>query len=75
VLRLSLSHPTRAGLDQAVELQAVDRQTYVGDLRLPASGHWIVVIEDDARTWRLTGNVVLPAQGETVIGGAGAGRG
>jgi hypothetical protein len=74
-LRLSLSHPTRAGLDQAVELQAVDRQTYVGDLRLPASGHWIVVIEDDARTWRLTGNVVLPAQGETVIGGAGAGRG
>lgn len=74
-LRLSLSHPTRAGLDQSVDLRAVDRQTYSGDLRLPASGHWIVLIEDDARTWRLTGNVVLPAQGETVIGGVAEGKG
>lgn len=68
-LKLTLSHPTRAGLDQAVELKATGDQRYAGDLRLPASGHWIVMVEDGAQTWRLLGNVVLPAQGETLIGG------
>jgi uncharacterized protein len=68
-LTLALSHPTRAGLDQTVELRAADGNHYVAALRLPASGHWIVVIEDDAQTWRLMGNVVLPVMGETVIGG------
>jgi hypothetical protein len=68
-LRLTLSHPTRAGLDQTVELNAIGGQRYAGDLRLPASGHWIVMVEDGAQTWRLLGNVVLPAQGETLIGG------
>ncbi|MBI4998102.1 MAG: FixH family protein [Rhodocyclales bacterium] len=68
-LRLTLSHPTRAGLDQTVELRPAEQQQYAADLRLPASGHWLVLIEDDAQTWRLMGNVVLPAQGETLIGG------
>ncbi len=68
-LRLTLSHPTRAGLDQVVELKSIGGQQYAGDLRLPASGHWIVMVEDNAQTWRLLGNVVLPAQGETLIGG------
>ncbi|MBI5784741.1 MAG: FixH family protein [Rhodocyclales bacterium] len=71
-LTLALSHPTRAGLDQTVELRSADGGRYVAALRLPASGHWIVVIEDDAQTWRLMGNVVLPALGETVIGGPSA---
>jgi hypothetical protein len=68
-LSLVLSHPTRAGLDQSV-LLLPDEGHYVGKVRVPASGHWIVVIEDDAKTWRLMGNVVLPSLGETVIGGA-----
>lgn len=68
-LTLALSHPTRAGLDQTIELRAAGGNRYVAALRLPASGHWIVVIEDDAQTWRLMGNVVLPALGESVIGG------
>lgn len=72
VLKLTLSHPTRAGLDQTIELSPIGGQRYAGSLRLPASGHWIVMIEDDAETWRLFGNVVLPALGETVIGGASA---
>jgi hypothetical protein len=69
MLRLTLSHPTRAGLDQTVELRSTEPQLYSGSLRLPASGHWLVLIEDEAQTWRLMGNVVLPAQGETLIGG------
>lgn len=70
---LTLSHPTRAGLDQQVTLNAADGR-YTGQIRLPASGHWLVLVEDDARTWRLMGNVVLPTSGETVIGGPGAGK-
>jgi uncharacterized protein len=67
-LNVTLSHPTRAGLDQSVLLAAVNGR-YVGKMRLPASGHWLVLVEDDAKTWRLMGNVLLPALGETVIGG------
>lgn len=74
-LRLTLSHPTRAGLDQVVELRPSENQHYAGELRLPGSGHWIVLIEDDAQTWRLMGNVVLPALGETLIGGSPTGKG
>jgi uncharacterized protein len=67
-LNLTLSHPTRAGLDQTVTLTSANGR-YTGKIRLPASGHWLVLVEDDAKTWRLMGNVVLPALGETVIGG------
>ena len=68
VLTLTLSHPTRAGMDQTSELTG-SGDGYAGELRLPASGHWLVMIEDDTRTWRLLGNVVLPAAGEIKIGG------
>lgn len=67
-LNLTLSHPTRAGLDQTVRLNAVNGR-YAGKIRLPASGHWLVLVEDEAQTWRLMGNVLLPALGEAVIGG------
>lgn len=74
-LRVTLSHPTRAGLDQSADLGVSDGSVYAGQLRLPASGHWLVLIEDDAQTWRLMGNVVLPAQGETAIGGPSPSKG
>lgn len=67
-LVLTLSHPTRAGLDQTLSLKR-DGDVYAGDLRLPSSGHWLVLLEDEKKSWRLMGNVVLPASGETVIGG------
>lgn len=67
-LSLTLSHPTRAGLDQTVRLTA-NNGRYSGNLRLPASGHWLVLIEDEAQSWRVMGNVVLPAKGEIIIGG------
>lgn len=69
-LVVTLSHPTRAGLDQTQPFRK-EGDVYAGKLRLAASGHWLVLIEDEAKTWRLMGNVVLPASGETVIGGAG----
>jgi hypothetical protein len=68
-LRVTISHPTRAGLDQTKLLQR-DGAGYSGSFRLPAAGHWLVLIEDDANTWRMMGSVVLPAGGEFAIGQA-----
>lgn len=67
-VNLTLSHPTRAGLDQQVSLKR-EGDIYTGHIRLPASGHWLVLFEDPDQAWRVMGNVVLPAQGEVVIGG------
>lgn len=67
-LLVTLSHPTRAGLDQRVRLVR-EGEIYTGAMHLPASGHWIVLVEDEARTWRLMGSVVLPAAVESIIGG------
>lgn len=70
-IALSVSHPTRAGLDQ-FRMLTRNGDRYQGDIRLPAAGHWLIMLEDEARTWRLLGNVVLPANGETVIGATAA---
>ncbi|MDP2752763.1 MAG: FixH family protein [Rhodocyclaceae bacterium] len=67
-LTVMLSHPTRAGLDQELTLIRAGL-LYSGAVRPPASGHWLILIEDEAKTWRLMGAVVLPATGESVIGG------
>jgi len=68
-IRVTISHPTRAGLDQSQTL-TLQEGLYRGPFRLPAAGHWLVLVEDDGATWRVLGNVVLPAAGETVLGGA-----
>lgn len=70
-LKVTLSHPTRAGIDQ-VRILKRDGEQFVGSLQLPASGHWLILVEDEARTWRLLGSVMLPSSGETMIGKQGA---
>lgn len=67
-LRVVVSHPTRAGFDQT-QMLTLEGDHYSGKFKLPASGHWVVLIEDDAKTWRIMGNIVLPNSGETVFGG------
>jgi hypothetical protein len=69
-ITLTLSHPTRAGLDQTLVLPW-DGHYYSGQLRLPTAGHWLLLLEDEGKSWRLMGSVVLPASGELVIGGGG----
>lgn len=66
-LRVTLSHPTRAGLDRTQVIQQ-EGTAYAGSFRLPAAGHWLILIEDETKTWRMMGSVVLPAAGEVVIG-------
>ena len=68
----TITHPTRAGLDQS-RLLVRAGEIYSGEFRLPAAGHWLVLLEDEGKTWRLMGNVVLPANGETLIGAPAAG--
>lgn len=66
-LHVTLSHPTRAGVAQTL---LIPRQGsgYFGKYEIPASGHWLILIEDDAKTWRMIGSVLLPADGAIVIG-------
>jgi hypothetical protein len=71
-LAVTITHPTRAGLDQS-RLLLRSGNVYAGEFRLPAAGHWLVLLEDEGKTWRLMGNVVLPANGETLIGSPAAG--
>jgi hypothetical protein len=66
-LALTISHPTRAGLDQSRVLTK-NGDLYSGEVHLPAAGHWLILLEDERKTWRLMGNVILPANGETLIG-------
>lgn len=66
---VTISHPTRAGLDQTLRLH-YDGQRYTGDFRLPSSGHWLIAIEDEAKNWRLVGSAMWPSASEAVIGGA-----
>jgi len=66
-VRVTVSHPTRAGLDQMQVLTLQDGR-YVGKFKLPPAGHWVVLLEDEAKSWRIMGNIVLPASGETILG-------
>jgi hypothetical protein len=58
-LTLRLSHPTRAGLDRVLALDATMPGHYftrtVDDATPVADGRWHLILEDPARTWRLTG--------------------
>ena len=67
-VRVTVSHPTRAGLDQTQLISRIAMGKYSARFRLPAAGHWLILIEDEARNWRMMGSVVLPADGEFLIG-------
>jgi hypothetical protein len=65
-LRLRLVHPTRAGMDQSIVLDAVRAGTYEGEVHALLPGRWHVVLEE--RDWRLSGDWVLPAAGALLLG-------
>lgn len=54
-LVLRFVHPTRAGLDQAVELSRGNGGMYEGRMVAPALGHWHLSIEDPGGSWRISG--------------------
>ena len=54
-LLLTLAHPTRIGLDQQVLLVPGGPRMYEGALVAPTPGRWHLILEDDDRTWRVSG--------------------
>lgn len=52
---LKISHPTRAGSDQAMELVAEGQGFYSGKLDNDISGRWLVTLEEPSGQWRLQG--------------------
>lgn len=54
-LGLRFMHPTRAGLDQVVELERSAGGMYEGRMTAPALGHWHLSMEDPAGNWRISG--------------------
>lgn len=76
-LTLQLVHPTRAGMDQRLELAMVQPGVYEGRLPPMRAGRWNVVLERS--DWRLAGDWQLPAAGALTLGGrappaAGSGK-
>jgi hypothetical protein len=55
-LTFKLAHPTRAGLDQVVRMNAEGGGMYGGKLAASVSGRWHVIVEDGAGQWRLVGD-------------------
>lgn len=67
-LNVIVSHATRQGFDHTLSLQGADgvwRGAGV-DLR---DGHWLVIVEDEARTWRLSGTLHTPGERLLALGG------
>lgn len=54
-LSLALTHPSRAGDDEAIEMKPVGGNAYEGALRASPQGVSRIVLEDRERTWRLDG--------------------
>jgi hypothetical protein len=65
-IRVTLAHPTRAGMDQSVLLHGIGGR-YQGALSDLAAGHWLVMITDEANTWRVSSEIRLPEQQEINI--------
>jgi hypothetical protein len=66
-LTLRLVHPTRAGMDQSLNLAAAGPGVYEGRLQPLRPGRWHVVLEE--RDWRLAGDWMLPAAGVLTLSG------
>ncbi|GIX26929.1 MAG: hypothetical protein KatS3mg123_0810 [Burkholderiales bacterium] len=58
-LVLKVIHPTRAGFDQTLRLAPAGKGEFRGALSPPAPGRWVLSLEDDGGTWRLTGSLLV----------------
>jgi uncharacterized protein len=64
-LRLHMIHPTRADLDRETVLTASQAGWYEGELGVAGANRWGMQLEDEPRSWRLTGEW-RPADGAAV---------
>ena len=59
-LTLTLAHPTRPGMDQAIALQHAGGGLYRAALPAMPAGKWHVQLTDPAAAWRLAGLLHTP---------------
>ena len=57
---LTVSHPTRAGMDQVVVLKRRDG-VFAAPLAPLSAGRWLLQVEDESHTWRMNGSANIPA--------------
>jgi len=68
-LQLTLSHPTRSGLDQTFRLVLeAESGLYAAPLTADIAGRWNVVLEDASRAWRLVAEWDTAKQSELHFG-------
>jgi uncharacterized protein len=68
-VRLHLLHPTRAGLDRVALLQPSSAGVFEADIERPVAGRWRVLLEDEARTWRMSAQMSVPRDGVVMLAG------
>lgn len=61
-LLLTISHPTRDGMDQSVVMTAVEAGVYEAPVQPLSSGRWLFLIEDEPRSWKMNGATQLPTE-------------
>jgi uncharacterized protein len=64
-LTLQFAHPTRAGMDQRLQLTMRQPGVYEGQLQPLRAGRWHVVLEQN--DWRLAGDWTMPATGALML--------
>lgn len=69
-LVVRIAHPTRAGVDQRLVLTEEGGGVYSGKLSASLVGRWHVVVEDEKREWRLSGNWVVEKSPSLRLAGA-----
>jgi hypothetical protein len=66
-LRLTLHHPTRSGFDREVTLARAPDGSYRAAMPAIDTARWTMTLDDESRTWRLTGDWVT-GSGAIVLG-------
>lgn len=67
VVHLAIIHPTQERFDQHVLLQRGGDGVYSGALKPLHLSNWLFQLEDESRTWRMTGNANIPTETEVSI--------
>lgn len=71
VVRLTIAHPTRGGMDQELVLRR-HGGVFTGLIDPLSKGRWLFQIQDESRSWRLNGAAFLPTETEIRIDPSGS---
>lgn len=67
-LVLRLAHPGRPALDRSLPLTAQADGNHLAQFPVLTPGRWHVTLEDAAQSWRLVGDIVIPANTAVDLG-------